>query len=130
MEDLTIKFIWRTFKDQATQKSVRVKLARAKIKPEKGGLGIMDIKHFWKAAKIGWLRRFRDKDYNDVRKQNNTPQPTTDTEGWLKMLMCELITISGDLNLTPTKVLTSWGTEKIRTVGLKLKNKFWKAVFT
>ena len=46
------------------------------------------------------------------------------------MLMCELITISGDLNLTPTKMLTSWGTEKMRTVGLKLKNKFWKTVFT
>ena len=46
------------------------------------------------------------------------------------MLMCELIIISGDLNLTPTKILTSWGTEKMRTRGMKLKNKFWKAIFT
>ena len=98
----------------------------------------MDIKHFWMAAKIGWLRRFRTKDYNEVRKPNHThqqtdeniTQPSTDTEGWLKMLMCELIMISGDLNLTPTKILTSWGTEKMRTVGLRLKNKFWKTVFT
>ena len=138
MEDLTIKFIWRTFKEQATKHSTRVKLERSKIKPEKGGLGIIDIKQFWMAAKIGWLRKFRNKEYNDVRKPNNPLQQTdenitqqsTDTEGWLKMLMCELITISGDLNLTPTKVVTSWGTEKMRTIGLKLKNKFWKTIFT
>ena len=138
MEDLTVKFIWRTFKDQTNKKSTRVKLNRAKIKPEKGGLGIMDIKQFWMAAKIGWLRKLRTKDYNEVRKTNNIHQQpdeninqtSTDTEDWLKMLMCELIKISGDLSLTPTKILTSWGTEKMRTLGLRLKNKFWKAVFT
>ena len=130
MEDLTIKFIWRTFKDQATKKSVRVKLARAKIKPDRGGLGIMDIKQFWNAAKISWLRRLKTKEYTDIRTQNNLQEPTTDTEGWLRMLMCELIIISKDLNLTPHKILTSWGTEKIRTMGLKLKNKFWRTVFT
>ena len=98
----------------------------------------MDIKQFWMAAKIGWLRKLRTKDYNEVRKTNNIHQQPdeninqtrTDTEDWLKMLMCELIKISGDLSLTPTKILTSWGTEKMRTLGLRLKNKFWKAVFT
>ena len=28
------------------------------------------------------------------------------------MLMNELIKISGDLSLSPTKIITSWGTEK------------------
>ena len=60
----------------------------------------------------------------------NNHQENTDTEDWLKMLMNELIKISGDLSLTPTKILTSWGTEKMRTAGLRLKNKFWKAIFT
>ena len=80
----------------------------------------MDIKQFWMAAKIGWFRKLRTKDYNEVRKTNtihqqpdeNINQTSTDTEDWLKMLMCELIKISGDLSLTLTKLLTSWGTEK------------------
>ena len=46
------------------------------------------------------------------------------------MLMYELIKISGDISLTPTKILTGWGTEKMRTYGLRLKNKFWKTIFT
>ena len=46
------------------------------------------------------------------------------------MLMCELIKLSGDLSLTPTKIITSWGTAKMRQIGLRIKNKFWKAVFT
>ena len=37
------------------------------------------------------------------------------------MLMCELIKLSGDLSLTPTKILTSWGTAKMRTIGLRIK---------
>ena len=88
------------------------------------------------SAKIGWLRKLRTKDYNEVRRTNNIHhqpnenQINTDTKDWLKMLMCELIKISGDLSLTPTKILTSWGTAKMRTLGLRLKNKFWKAVFT
>ena len=90
------------------------------------------------AAKIGWLRKLRTKDYNEVRRTHNIHhqpgeninQTNTDTEDWLKMLMYDLIKISGDLSLTPTKILTSWGTEKMRTLGLRLKNKFWKAVFS
>ena len=46
------------------------------------------------------------------------------------MLIYELIKISGDISLTPTKLLTGWGTEKMRTNGLKLKNKFWKTIFS
>ena len=46
------------------------------------------------------------------------------------MLINELIQISGDVSLTPTKILTGWGTQKIRTYGLRLKNKFWKTILT
>ena len=50
---------------------MRVNSQRAKLKPEKGGMGIMDIKHFWMAAKIGWLRKLLQKDYNEDKKTNN-----------------------------------------------------------
>ena len=90
------------------------------------------------SAKVGWLRRLLQEEYNESRKTNNihhqqmenNDQENTDTEDWLKMLMDELIKIPGNLSLTPTKILTSWGTEKMRTAGLRLKNKFWKAIFT
>ena len=44
------------------------------------------------------------------------------TEDWLKMLIYELAKISGDVSLTPIKILTGWGTEKMRKFGLQLKN--------
>ena len=69
MEDLTIRFIWKTFKDQKDPKTSRVNIHRAKIKPEKGGLGIMHIKQFWMSAKIAWLRRLLQKEYNEGKKK-------------------------------------------------------------
>ena len=36
MEDLTVRFIWKTFKDQKDRKTSKVKFNRAKLKPEKG----------------------------------------------------------------------------------------------
>ena len=66
-----VRFIWRTFKDQTERKSTRVKLNRAKLRPEKGGLGIMDIKQFWISAKIGWLRKLKTKDYKEYKRTNN-----------------------------------------------------------
>ena len=47
---------------------MRVNSQRAKLKPNKGGMGIMDIIPFWMAAKIGWLRKLLQKDYNEERK--------------------------------------------------------------
>ena len=44
---------------------------------------------------------------NMVQQDGNTDRKDTDTEDWLKMLMCELIKLSGDLSLTPTKIITS-----------------------
>ena len=77
----------------------------------------MDIKPFWMSAKIGWLRKFLQKDYNEEKKSSNMHNQQIDfdvnknseTENWLKMLINELIKISGDLSLTPTKVITGWG---------------------
>ena len=44
VEDLTTRFIWKTFKDQKkTKNNVRINSQRAKLKPDKGGMGIMDI---------------------------------------------------------------------------------------
>ena len=69
MEDLTVGFIWKTFKDQKDRKTARVKLNRAKLKPEQGGLGIMDIKQFCISAKIGCLWRLPNKEYNENRRR-------------------------------------------------------------
>ena len=56
---------------------MRVNSQRAKLKPDKGGMGIMDIIPFWMAAKIGWLRKLLQKDYNEDKKTNNLHnQPT------------------------------------------------------
>ena len=69
MEDQTIRFILKTFKDQKDRKTSRVNIHRANLKPEKGGLGIMDIKLFWMSAKIGWLRRLLQKEYNEMKRK-------------------------------------------------------------
>ena len=61
---------------------------------------------------------------------NNDINKDTGTEDWLKMLINELGKISGDVSLTPIKILTGWGTQKMRKFRLQLKNKFWKAIFT
>ena len=37
------------------------------------------------------------------------------------MLINELAKISGDVILTPLKLLTGWGTQKLRTYGLQIK---------
>ena len=90
------------------------------------------------AAKIGWLGKILQKDYLEEKKTNNIHhQPIehdtnkdTETEDWLKLLINKPLKISRDLSLTPRKILTRWGTEKIRTYGLRLKNKCWKTIFT
>ena len=90
----------------------------------------MDTVPFWMATKLGWLRKILQKDYLEAKKSNNIHlQPMgrdinidTETEHWLKMLIYELIKISGDISLTPAKLLTGWGTEKMRTYGLRQKN--------
>ena len=45
------------------KKTARVNSHRAKLRPEKGGMGIMDIVPFWMATKLGWLRKILQKDY-------------------------------------------------------------------
>jgi len=68
VEDLTTKFIWKTLEDQKNKKTPRVNLPRAKLKPEQGGMGIMDTKPFWMATKLGWLRKILQKDYLEKKK--------------------------------------------------------------
>ena len=46
------------------------------------------------------------------------------------MLINELVKISNDVSLTPIRILTGWGTKKMRKYGLWIKNKFWKSIFT
>ena len=69
VEDLTTRFIWKTLEDQKNKKTARVNSHRAKLRPEKGGMGIMDIVPFWMAAKIGWLRKMLQKDYLEEEKK-------------------------------------------------------------
>ena len=69
VEDLTTRFIWKTLEDQKNKKTPRVNLQRAKLKPEQGGMGIMDTKPFWMATKLGWLRKILQKGYLEKKKQ-------------------------------------------------------------
>ena len=81
-------------------------------------------------GKIGWLRKILQKDYNkSTRTNDHHNQQIYDninkgkgTEDWLKMLINKLAKISGDVSLTPIKILTGWGTQKIRKYGMRLKN--------
>ena len=87
---------------------------------------------------MSWLRKILQKEYNVTPRTNNhqnqPPNNNTNkgngTEDWLQMLINELAKISGDASLTPIKILTGWGTQKMRKFGLQLKNKFWKSIFT
>ena len=52
MEDLTVRFIWRTFKDQTEQKSTRVKLnsktkARKRRAGNNGHKTVLDVSKNW-----------------------------------------------------------------------------------
>ena len=69
---------------------------------------------------------------NDLHNQqiNENINSEEGTEDWLKMLINELAKISGDVSLTPIKIITGWGTQKMRKYGMQLKNKFWKSIFT
>ena len=89
----------------------------------------MDTAPFWMGGKMGWLRKILQKEYNEtprtnnlhIQQVNNDMDKDNETEDWLKMLINELAIISGDVSLTPTKIITGWGTQKMRILGLKLK---------
>ena len=128
LEKLTFDFIWKTFNNQVKQGQVRINKERAKIEPEKGRLGIIDVKQFWNASKLTWLRKILTKDYNESERseqQENQVQqpkyPQNTAEDWLVMIMNEMATISSDTDLTPIRMLTTWGTEKMRRHGLEIK---------
>ena len=69
---------------------------------------------------MGWLRKILQKDYNvTTRTYNHHNQPPNNniiqengTEDWLQIVINELAKISGDISLTPIKILTGWGTKK------------------
>ena len=89
---------------------------------------MFDVKQFWNASKITWLRKILTKEFNELDRsaqQQNLNQPPTNphktTEDWLIMLMNEIATISRDIDITPIRMLTTWGTQKLRKYGLELK---------
>ena len=89
---------------------------------------MIDVKQFWNASKITWLRKILTKEFNELDRsaqQQNLNQPPTNphktTEDWLIMLMNEIATISRDIDTTPIRMLTTWGTQKLRKYGLELK---------
>ena len=42
--------------------------------------------------------------------------------------MNEIATVSEDVDITPERMITTWGTPKNRQIGQKLKRYFWKSV--
>ena len=116
---------------------MRVNNNRAKLKPNKGGIGIMDTVPFWMGGKMGWLRKILQKEYNEPPRTNNLHNQQAnhdmnkehDTEDWLKMLINDLAILSGDVSLTPNKIITGWGTQKMRKIGLKIKKQVLEGSF-
>ena len=94
----------------------------------------MDISPFWMGGIISWLRRLLQKDYNEEPRTNDHrnqqmirhAKSGKGTEDWLKMLINELAKIKGDVSLTPLKILTGWGTQKMRTYGLQLNKQVFE----
>ena len=58
---------------------------------------------------------------NKKTKSNNLITHKKTTGDWLVMIMNEMATISSDTDLTPIRMLTTWGTEKMRRHGLNIK---------
>ena len=83
------------------------------------------------SAKIGWLRKLLNKEYNESRKTNNIHhQPNenightnTDTEDWLKMLMCELIKKLRRPQSDPNKDINKLGNRKNENTRAQNKKK-------
>ena len=66
LEKLTFDFIWKTFNDQVKQGQVRINKECEQFEQEMGGLGVIDVKQFWNASKITWLRKILTKEFNEL----------------------------------------------------------------
>ena len=79
--------------------------------PEKsGGLGMVDIRHFWSSLKFSWIRRLlKSKAF------------------WPTILELNLQELTGK-NISVVEFL-QLGPNLLTVAGKKMKNKFWKEVF-
>ena len=98
------RFIWGNKPDKVSRN-------HAKLPEKNGGLGMIDLKDFWLSFRFSWFRRLSKTD-----------------AFWPKILCSTLSNILG--HSVDTNTILEMGPSKIAALGKKLKNKFWKEVFS
>ena len=104
IENILFRFIWGNKPDKVSR-------IHAKLPEKMGGLGMIDIKDFWLSFRFSWFRRLI----------------TTDAF-WPNILCSSISKITG--NSVDVNAILDMGPTKITAIGKKLKNKFWKEVFS
>ena len=104
IETMIFKFIWGNKPDKVSRDHV-------KLSEKAGGLGLVDIKQFWQSLKFSWLRRL-----------------TSSSAFWPKILEISVQKITG--NDSSVMDFLQLGPNKLVFIGKKMKNKFWKQVFS
>ena len=103
----------------SNKKPGQIRMEKNRANRANGGLGITDISQHWKAGKTGLLRKQLLMEYNEPKEktqnQNHAGDKNTNQDGdlntqkrettevWLKMLINEIATISGDMRITAKK---------------------------
>ena len=96
------KFLWGNKPDKVSRDHV-------KLSEKAGGLGLVDIKHFWESLKFSWLRRL-----------------VSTSAFWPKLLTINVEKITG--NNISIMELMQLGPSMLTNIGKKMTNKFWKQV--
>ena len=103
LENLIFSFLWNNKPDKVSRD-------HAKLSERAGGLGVVDIKSFWQALKISWLRR-----------------ALSTNAFWPNILEREVSDIFG--REVALHEILQFGPNLFTTIGKKMKNNFWKGVF-
>ena len=103
IEKLFFSFLWNNKPDKVCREHV-------KLSEKAGGLGMVDIKTFWKSLKFSWLRRIYT------------------TSAFWPEILC--LNVKSVLKYKPSiDHLLQLGPSMLDRIGKKLKNWFWREVF-
>ena len=104
LETLIFQFLWGNKPDKVSRE-------HTKLTEKAGGLGVPDVSSFWLSLKFSWFRRAINTNafwpnilVNDVNKILNTTVPLTD--------------------------ILQFGPNFLALIGKKIKNTFWKQIFS
>ena len=103
LENLFFSFLWNNKPDKVARD-------HSKLPEKAGGLGFVDVKSFWQALKISWLRR------------------ALSTNAFWPTLLEQEVSGIVDSEVAIHEIL-QFGPNLFTSIGKKMKNDFWKGVF-